>query len=163
MAGCSTRCVVADVLIIGYGNELRGDDGLGPFVARGIAAAGLPGVQVRTMVQLVPELAADLADARLAVFVDASMEPSESGVELRLLTVGDALDWSTHHGAPRQLLALTRAIYGRTPEAWWVTVAGADFTFRQGLSSHAEKGAWLALDRIRALLQGHRIDRREKP
>jgi hypothetical protein len=32
--------------VIGYGNTLRGDDGIGPAVAEAVAALGLPGVRV---------------------------------------------------------------------------------------------------------------------
>ena len=63
----------ADALVIGYGNTLRGDDGIGPAVAEAVAALGLPGVRVIVAHQLTPELAADLADAQLVVFVDAAV------------------------------------------------------------------------------------------
>src|SRR5262245_41264787 len=61
------------VLVIGYGNTLRGEDGIGPAVAEEVAARGLPGVRVIVAHQLTPELAADIADARLVVFVDAAV------------------------------------------------------------------------------------------
>ncbi len=50
---------MADILVLGYGNELRGDDGLGPLVARTVADANIPGVRVLTARQLLPEFAAD--------------------------------------------------------------------------------------------------------
>ena len=34
----------AGILVIGYGNTLRGDDGVGPKVAEAVAALALPGV-----------------------------------------------------------------------------------------------------------------------
>ena len=106
MASCSTRCAVADILVIGYGNELRGDDGIGPRVAEAIAAAHHPGVRVVSCFQLVPELAADLAKARLAVFVDALTGFGRTGVELRRITAEETSDWSTHTGDPRARCSL---------------------------------------------------------
>jgi hydrogenase maturation protease len=156
MAAFSTRCVVADILVIGYGNELRGDDGIGPHVAAAIAAANYPGVRVMTCCQLVPELAEDLRNVRLALFVDAASGPQRVGVELRRITAGDTTDWSTHSGDPRALLALTHALYGRPPEAWWVTVSGEHFGFGEGLSAFAEENAHKAIDSIEVLIDKFR-------
>jgi hydrogenase maturation protease len=153
MAGCSMRCAVTDVLIIGYGNELRGDDGLGPFVAESIAAAKLPGVLVKMVMQLLPELAADLVEARLAVFVDASVEPSAMGLPVRIQAAEDMLSWCTHRANPHSLLALTRTISGRTPEGWWLTVSGRNFEHGEGLSEVAVENARQAIVRLMAFIQ----------
>jgi len=143
---------VADILVIGYGNELRGDDGLGPLVAKSVAAADIPGVRVLSVRQLLPEFAADLAQARLVVFVDASDAWSESGVEVRSLAAETATDWCTHRADPRTLLALTRTIYGQTPEAWWLTASGRNFDFGEGLSGVAEENARQALACLKRLI-----------
>jgi hydrogenase maturation protease len=157
------RCVVTDILIIGYGNELRGDDGLGPFVAAAIAAANLSSVRVLTAVQLLPELAADLAEVRLAIFVDASVESSEIGIALRSLSAEDRMDWCMHRADPRALLALTQAVYGRTPEAWWLTAPGQDFAFGEGLSGVARENARQALVRLKRLIQAKTQRRPSRP
>lgn len=144
---------MADILIIGYGNELRGDDGLGPLVAKAVAAANLPGVRVLIALQLLPEFAADLAQASLVVFVDAAEVGSEGGVEVRSLAVEDATDWCTHQADPRPLLALTRAVYERTPQAWWLTVSGRNFELGEKLSEMAEENARQALVCLARLIQ----------
>lgn len=136
---------MADILVLGYGNEERGDDGLGPHIAASVAALKLPGVRVRTAVQLLPELAADLAEVRLAFFVDAATDPSESAVQVQFLGVESATDWCTHCADPRPLLALTRALYAYAPQAWWFKVTGQKFDFGQGLSASAEKNACQAI------------------
>lgn len=144
---------MADILVIGYGNELRGDDGLGPLVAKSVAAANIPGVRVLTARQLLPEFAADLAQARLVVFVDASKVWSENGIEVRLLTVEDTIDWFTHHANPCTLLALTQAIWGQAPEAWWLMVSGRNFGIGERLSGMAEANARQALVCLQRLIQ----------
>jgi hydrogenase maturation protease len=141
------------ILVIGYGNELRGDDGLGPRVAEVIAAANHPDVRVRTVFQLVPELAAELAEARMVIFVDALADPGRIAVELTPVGAEETTDWSTHTADPRTLLALTRAVYGRTPEAWWLKTPGRNFDFGEGLSSAAEEGVRQAIARIKGLIQ----------
>jgi hydrogenase maturation protease len=47
-----------DLLVIGYGNELRSDDGVGPRVARAVAEWRLPGVEAIAVHQLTLELCA---------------------------------------------------------------------------------------------------------
>jgi hydrogenase maturation protease len=153
MAGCLMRCAVSEALIIGYGNELRGDDGLGPFVAESMAAAKFPGVVVRTATQLLPELAVDLAEARLVVFVDASRNASETGIPVRLQAAEAASSWCTHYADPHTLLALTLTIYGLTPEAWWLTIPGRNFAYRVGLSEVAMANARQAIASLTRFVQ----------
>lgn len=63
---------MAHTLIIGYGNPLRGDDGLGWHVAQRLAAV-LPQHRARIEVchQLTPELAEPISRADLVIFIDA--------------------------------------------------------------------------------------------
>jgi hydrogenase maturation protease len=163
MEACSMRCAAADILVIGYGNELRGDDGLGPLVAKAAAAANIPGVRVLTTRQLLPELAANLAVARLAVFVDASVEANERGIAVRLQAVTDTMDWYTHRASPGALVALTHAVYGRTPDAWWLTVSGRYFEFGEGLSSSAEENARQALACLKKFIRAKTQRRLARP
>lgn len=139
------------VLVIGYGNTLRGDDGIGPAVAADVAARGLPAVRVIVAHQLTPELAADLADCRLAVFVDATVggEPVQA-VRVAAAEAGEVM---SHAADPRALLALCTAAYGRCPEAWLVTAAGADFDFRDGLSPTGRESAREALGCVERLIR----------
>jgi hydrogenase maturation protease len=141
------------ILVIGYGNELRGDDGLGPRVAESLVAANYPDVRVRTVCQLVPELSAELAEARMVIFVDALADPSRSAVELTPVGAEEIADWSTHTADPRTLLALTRAVFGRTLEAWWLKVPGRHFDFSMELSSAAQQNARQAIARLEMLIQ----------
>jgi hydrogenase maturation protease len=61
------------VVVIGYGNEVRGDDGVGPRVARVVAGWQLPHVKALAVHQLLPELVESFAEASAVVFVDASL------------------------------------------------------------------------------------------
>ena len=62
------------VLILGYGNPGRQDDGLGPAIAEAVAAWELPNVMTDDPYQLNIEDAAALAEHDLVVFVDASVD-----------------------------------------------------------------------------------------
>jgi hydrogenase maturation protease len=61
------------VVVVGYGNPLRGDDGVGWRVAEAIAQRWADHVTIRVGQQLLPEWAADLADAQVVFIIDASM------------------------------------------------------------------------------------------
>ena len=61
-------------LIIGYGNPLRGDDGLGWQVASELAKCVDALISVVAVHQLTPELAEPVSDADLVIFVDSSCD-----------------------------------------------------------------------------------------
>ncbi len=140
------------VLVIGYGNELRRDDGLGPQVARELAARDLPRVRVRTVHQLVPELAAELAEARLAVFIDARVGPNRKRVTIGRLLPSGPPEILAHWADPEALLALA-SVYGPAPQAVLVSVAGQDFGLGEGLSDFATANAQRALRLVRGLIR----------
>ena len=73
----------AGLLVIGYGNTLRSDDGVGPKVADAVAALALIGVRALACPLLTPELADPVSQARVAVFVDAAVD---APLEVQLLT-----------------------------------------------------------------------------
>ena len=66
--------IEAEVLVIGYGNTLRGDDGVGPRVVEAIGTLGLPGVRTLICPLLTPELADPISRAEKVIFVDAAMD-----------------------------------------------------------------------------------------
>lgn len=127
------------VLVIGYGNTLRGDDGIGPAVAAEVGRLGLPGVRVQIVHQLTPELSADLAEAAAAVFVDAGVDPEP--VRAVRLDAGSTAGPLFHAADPQGLLTLAREVYGKAPDAWLVTAAGADFGYHDGLSPAGRENA----------------------
>jgi hydrogenase maturation protease len=126
-------------LVIGYGNTLRGDDGAGPAVAEAVAALGLPGVRVLAVPQLTPELAELLAEACLALFVDAS---AEKAGEVEVLPVQPAQGTASlcHTSDPGVLLALAWALYGACPPASIVRVPAVCFQFGATMSPPASRG-----------------------
>lgn len=137
-------------LVIGYGNDLRGDDQVGRCAAEAIDSWGLPGVQVRSLHQLVPELAAELAQAELAIFLDAAAAGNQVVLQRVLPAAGQAL--AGHAAGPSGLLALTHALYAHAPEAWLITIPAESFAFGAGLSLRAAHGLEAALQQTRSLI-----------
>ncbi|MFN8474355.1 MAG: hydrogenase maturation protease [Anaerolineae bacterium] len=147
-----TEGVTVSALVIGYGNDLRGDDGIGPRVADAVAAWRQPGVEALTLTQLAPEVAANLASAERVVFVDADARPDAAGVALQRLDAAPEVGALTHGAHPRALLALCQAVYGRCPAAWLLTVPARRFDLGAPLSPDAEAGVAQALPLLLAWL-----------
>ncbi len=140
-------------LIIGYGNDLRGDDAVGQQVARTVAAWALPGVRSLAVHQLTPELAEALAEADWAIFVDAYLSNTEGAVQVYPLVLGHVPVQAGHTSDPRSLLSLAHWVYGKVPQAWWVLVPGINFELGEHLSPVAQQGIAIGLCRVKELMK----------
>jgi len=139
----------ASFLVIGYGNELRGDDAVGPFVARAIEQKKLPGVHVLVCQQLTPEIADDVARAGAVVFVDASVDARE--VQVHDVAPAAGANAINHSNTPAATLALAEAAFHRAPRAWWITIPITALEFSRDLSPLAREGAAIAIRHIKGL------------
>ena len=109
---------MADSLVVGYGNDLRGDDRAGRIVATLLEEAGLPGVAVLSQSQLTPEVALEVAKADLVVFVDASVETAQLDVSA-VEPGAPGPTTMSHHADPATLMRLAGEV-GRMPSAAYV-------------------------------------------
>ena len=137
----------AGFLVIGYGNTLRGDDGVGPRVAEAVAALNLPGVRTLACPMLTPELADQISQARVAIFVDAAVDAPKE-VQLRKLEPNETSQLMAHAADPHTMLALARDVFGHAPEAWWLTIPVVNLNFSEDLSPEAKRGMNDAVGRI---------------
>lgn len=141
-----------NLLVIGYGNTLRRDDGVGPRIAEAVGRMNLPNVHVLICQQLSPELADPVSRAEAVIFVDAAVDAPRD-VQLRRLEPNKSSQLMAHAADPRTMLALARDVFGHAPEAWWLTIPAADTGFGEDLSPQTEAGFHTALQRIRALAE----------
>lgn len=141
---------VSDLLVIGYGNTLRGDDGVGPRVAEAVGALRLPGVRTLICQQLSPEHAAPISLAQTVIFVDAAVDAPQE-VQLRRLEPSDTSQLMAHAADPRTMLALSRDVFGQVPQAWWLTIPAVKLEFSERLSEEAQLGCAEAVEKIRSL------------
>lgn len=147
---------MSNIVAIGYGNDLRSDDGIGQYVANQLAnQLQLSNVKSLAVHQLTPELAEILASADLAIFIDACLASESSQVEVRSLSPDFCGNISGHVADPRSLLALTQMLYGNCPTAWWVIVPGQNFAIGDRFSSTAERGIAIALEKITQIISFH--------
>ncbi len=142
--------VPTGLLVIGYGNTLRSDDGVGPRLVETLGGLRLPNVCTLVCDLLAPELAEPIAHAARVVFVDAAVD-SPREVQLRPLVPADSSQLMAHAADPRTMLALARDVFGHAPRAWWLTIPIEDTGIGEGMSELARKGMAVALERLKAL------------
>jgi hydrogenase maturation protease len=154
------------VLIIGYGNPLRGDDGIGWHAANMLAQDEWRGhVRVLARHQLTLELAVQAAEADLVVFIDACDDTCandgeaaevEAGAQVRCAAVAPepaAVGSMSHHLSPPALLACTQALYGDCPAAVVYSVAMRASDYGEELSPAVQAALPALLARVRQLVE----------
>jgi hydrogenase maturation protease len=142
-------------LVIGYGNTLRGDDAVGYQIAEIIEDMNWVGVNAIACHQLMPELAAAIAQTETVIFVDAAIAPSsaDSDVAFTCLNPDETLAFTTHAATPPALLALTRWLYDAAPVAYQLTVPAFNFEMGEPLSPVTHACRSRAIEQLRTLCQ----------
>ena len=136
------------VLVVGYGNPSRRDDGVGHHVVQGVRDRAVEGVSTVALHQLEPELVETLKDYDLVIFVDANADQTAEGLKITPVEAAYRPSAFTHLMSPSWLLALTRALYHRGPKAFIVGVPGYDFDFGTELSDRTSRWVPDAIERI---------------
>ena len=139
-------------LVIGYGNTLRGDDGVGYLMAEQAATWELPNVTTIACHQLTPELAAHMAECDRVIFIDATRPGTQTEVAWRSLSPRDAPILDAHRSDPADLLRLTAQLYSTAPSAQLLLLPTAAMGFSETLSAIAQAGLATAASQLREVL-----------
>lgn len=140
--------VAVRVLVLGYGNPGRLDDGIGSAVASAVEAMGLPGVVCEQDYQLNIEHAEMIAGFDEAIFADATVE-GEGPYFFRELPASGRPEFTTHAMSPGAVVAMARRVFGWTGRAWLLGVRGERFNdYREGLSPGAAANVGSASARL---------------
>jgi hydrogenase maturation protease len=147
---------VKPVLVFAWGNQSRGDDGLGPALFEqleaGRLAGKLPGVDLLTDYQLQVEHALDLQGRERVLFVDASMTAA-APFEFSLLQPERDLSYTTHAMSPAAVLAVYQQVQQQPPpDSFLLSIRGYDFELGAPLSVRAEEHLQAAHSFVSALL-----------
>jgi hydrogenase maturation protease len=141
------------VLLIGFGNPGRLDDGLGPALAEKIEALNIPGVKVDSNYQLTIEDAAYVAENDIVIFADASVNCKEPFIFSRIDPKKD-ISFTTHSIDPGSVLGLSKELFHAETEGYILGIRGYDFNeFGEHLSKKAEENLCQAVDFIVTALQ----------
>jgi hydrogenase maturation protease len=153
------------VLVVGYGNALRTDDGLGWHAADRLANdPRVAGVVVLQCHQLMPELALDVSAAAFVVLVDASHGPSPGTFTVtKVERASDAATTWSHHLSPPSLVALAHELYGRAPDVFLVSCGLESIEMGDRLSPTVEAALPQVVDAVVGLVAWHAAERGAGP
>jgi hydrogenase maturation protease len=134
------------VLVIGYGNPGRVDDGLGPAFAsaleEALTARGRADVTIEADYQLTIEDARTVADHD----VDASLADAEP-FSFRRIGPKAASTFTSHVVEPEAVLALAAEVFGARPAAYVLAIRGYEFEeFGETISAPAQANMAAALE-----------------
>ena len=142
------------ILVLGYGNPGRQDDGLGPAAAAGIERLGWPNITAYDNYQLNIEDALEVAEHDVVWFVDAA-KVGPSPYHVRDLSAASTIEFTSHIARPEAVLGIARQYYGKSPRAFLLAIRGYQFEFVEELTAGAVENLRVALtmltDNIRSL------------
>jgi len=142
-----------NVLLIGYGNPGRLDDGLGPALAAAVREMALERVTVESSYQLAVEHAEQAAHYDVVVFADAAVKGAEPFCWEPLTPTMDAA-FSTHSVAPATVLGLAQHLFQATTEGYILGIRGYTFDdFGEHLSPRAQENLAAAAAFFQATFQ----------
>lgn len=159
MSAGAESCVLnqpGTTLVIGWGNELRGDDAAGRVVAADVERWAGTNVRVLSVHQLLPELAEPVAEAGRILFVDTRVDHPTRGVLVQSVVRdggASAVGILGHASGPERILQLAFALYGVEPEAWVISVPGTEFGVGRPMGPATKAAVQAATSRIRDLLE----------
>jgi hydrogenase maturation protease len=146
------------ILIFGYGNPGRGDDGAGPLLAAAVRSLDLPHVDVESDYQLSIDDAVTVCDHAAVIFVDADVNGSPPFRFARVQPVR-SLGISGHSATPGEVMGVARDIFAEQPPAYTLGVRGYEFgQFRETLSSQGRANVREALSFLTWALNERHFD-----
>ena len=141
------------ILLIGYGNPGRLDDGLGPACAAAVEKLELPGVAVDADYQLTVEDAGDIAEYDVVVFADASVNGAEP-FSFEPVSPNPAVGFSTHSVEPEAVLAMAHDMFKAETKGYALAIRGYEFNeFGERLSTTAAENLARAVEFIAGVMR----------
>ena len=146
------------VLLIGYGNPGRLDDGLGPALAEAVDALRLPGLDTDSDYQLTVEDAERASRYDAVIFADAAVRGREPFF-FKEVGEADDLTFSTHSVEPELVLGMARRLFGAATRGYALGIRGYEFNaFGERLSDRARENLAAAVAFVRGIVEHDLID-----
>ncbi|MCX6998307.1 MAG: hydrogenase maturation protease [Kiritimatiellaeota bacterium] len=144
------------VLIFGYGNPGRQDDGLGIACVEALEqwaeAEHIPQLVFDTNYQLNAEDALTVSGHDLVIFADATRD-SRDPFSFRRLVPQPGLSFSTHALSPEAVLALCAELYDQHPPAYLLAIQGRAWEPNGAMTPAAQSNLAAALAFIKPILR----------
>ena len=124
------------ICIVGIGNPLRSDDGLGAYVCEQIEDINLPVVSVITKHQLDTGMTEELSKFKKVIFIDASVK--NETISLKRLPLKDNYpESSSHQVNPNTLVKLAKKLYPTKTQFYMCTIGGNNFEMGNRISEQS--------------------------
>ena len=149
------------ILVIGYGNPGRLDDGLGPAFADALSETGIQGITVQSDYQLTVEDASEVAAHDAAIFVDAHVSCREPFF-LRRITPETGADFTSHSMSPEVVMGLAVKLFKAKTKGYVLGIRGYEFNaFGEALSEEAKLNLASALEFMKPALSSGTLEKTE--
>jgi hydrogenase maturation protease len=126
------------IVVIGIGNSGRGDDGLGWKFAERVEELFHDRCDVEYRYQLQVEDAQLIEPYEAIIFVDATQGAHEGGFSFVPCEPSQDYFFSTHIQSPGAILSLANFLYGKTADAFLLSISGVEWGMKMFLSETAE-------------------------
>ncbi len=140
------------ILVLGYGNPSRRDDGVGWCVVEELARRQLTGIELLTAHQLEVDHAETVSNFEAVIFVDAATTESSEAIAQADVTPCVRSHAVAHYLTPGDVLALCKVLYDRQPRGILFSIRGHDFNFGTEFSPETTAAATEAAERIARLI-----------
>ncbi|MBN2480672.1 MAG: hydrogenase maturation protease [Bacteroidales bacterium] len=140
------------ILIIGYGNPGRQDDGVGVLLVDDLhqwaEESKLEFIYTDSNYQLNLEDAATISDFDLVIFADASKEDVRDFIMTRL-EPSPVANFTMHSASPAFILHICEQIFHRSPEAYLLHIKGYKWEFMNEPTARALENLNRALEYVK--------------
>ncbi|MBL6962940.1 MAG: hydrogenase maturation protease [Bacteroidetes bacterium] len=151
-----------DVLVYGYGNPGRQDDGLGyAFIEafeNWIVKNRIKHIECRNSFQLNMEDAEIISTKKLVLFVDASNEEIADYCFSKVKHSDTEIGTSMHSVSPSLILDLCQQIYHKNPPTYLLHIKGYEWDFGDSLSRQAKDNLSRVLDQVQEIMIKENVD-----
>ncbi|MDP2722324.1 MAG: hydrogenase maturation protease [Bacteroidales bacterium] len=156
------------VLIYGYGNPGRQDDGIGnemvTMIQKWIETHHLECMQTDSNYQLNVEDGEKISHWDIVVFVDATKEERINEYKFRTVEPSDAqVEFTMHAVSPAYVLHLSQTLFGKSPETYTLAIKGYDYELKEGLTANAKLNMEQAFQFLTRQLAGWALIKKNLP
>jgi len=144
------------ILIYGYGNPGRQDDGLGNLfveeMQKWAEENNLDYLDFDSNYQLNIEDSERISDKEIVIFADASVEKIEEYCLTKVFPEPNQIEFTMHAVSPAFIAKLTNDLFKKMPAIYLMHLKGYEFDFKEGISENASKNLNNALNLLKLLL-----------
>ncbi len=156
------------VLVYGYGNPGREDDGLGNEmvikIQEWIDEHKLGCMATDSSYQLNIEDAEKVSEWDIVVFVDASKDEKLHEYSCKKVEPSDAkVEFTMHAVSPSYVRHLSEELFNKTPETYILAIKGYEWDFKEGLSANATLNLEQAFQYLTRKLAGWALIKKNLP